>query len=95
MHGLKSSPLNGRDSYLRDGVKYNCPARVSPKDDDELVPGSRIYDPSPAKHFGRRFFSGTYITQNCHELSGVYTSLDKCIDRKETGRSAQNDEKRD
>lgn len=30
---LKSPPLNGRDSYLRDGVKYNCPTRVSPKDD--------------------------------------------------------------
>jgi len=38
-----------------------------------------MYNPSPAKHFDGRFSS--YITWNCRELSGVYMSLDKCIDR--------------
>lgn len=98
VHKLKSLPLNDRDSYLQDGVKYNCSVRVFPKDNDDkrsLFPGFRIYDPSPMKHFSGRFFSSTYIIWNCRELSSVYTSLDKCIDRKETGRSAQNDEKRD
>lgn len=85
VRGLKSPPLNGRDSYLRDSVKDSCPERVFPEGrrptdvGGDRVPASGMYDPSPAKHFDARFSS--YITWNCRELSGVYTSLDKCIDR--------------
>lgn len=96
MRGLKSPPLNGRDGYLRDGVKDSCPARVSPKGHDQRATASqhpRMYDPSPAKHFDGRFSS--YITWNCRELSGVYTSLDKCIDRESRqGEERENDEKK-
>lgn len=83
VRGMKSPPLNSRDSYLRDGVKGSCVPHVFPRRaDDQRATASqhpRMYDPSPAKHFDGRFTS--YITWNCCELSDVYTSLDKCIDR--------------